>query len=420
MWLLHRAFYFMWLAWGLLLNYYELVKGPNQNLSVAVTCIMGVAICMQGTFIEAFFLYGTGVVLFLIAAFPIIEVGGCINMIIAVVLAGLASVSKFYYKVNTLESQKCVDDMNKILEEKNRALYVGLQKYQFAVECMDNIMFDWDMRKGEITFSRKWQEKFGYETRICDIPKWFSEISFLNKSEKRKILRGIHDSIKNKSLFEIEILVGNQPEKQEWYLLRFNPQFEPDGSIESSIGFLTSIQKQKEKIDVIQTEMRQDYLTGTLNRKGIQEIIEAEFKKADGRMAMFQADLDDFKKINDTYGHPCGDAVLIEASKVFAHLFEESGYVGRIGGDEFVILCLDPGDLKMLKKKIEDLLKQGIAVYWQGSEILVHFSIGGAISQPEDNYTSLYQKVDYALYRAKKKGKNQCYMEEIQEETGHE
>lgn len=417
---IHRIFYMIWLFWGLLLNYYEIVKGPNQNLSVAVTCIMGVAICMQGTLLESFLLCTGAGILFSAAAFPIIDVGGCINVMTAVGLACAASAVKFYYKTDMLMSRKCMDDMNRVLEEKNGELYVSLQKYRFTVESMDNIMFDWDIEHGKVTFSPKWQEKFGYETNVCDLPMWFSTITFLNRSEKQKLLKGLKDAIQNKSLFETEVLVGNQQETQEWYLLRFHPQCEPDGTIKSGIGFLTNIQKQREQVDSIRTKMRQDYLTGILNRKGVQRIAEAQLEKTGGKIMMLLADLDDFKVVNDTYGHPCGDAVLTETAKMLETVFKEDGYAGRIGGDEFMVVCPITEGTENLEKKIGAFIEQGIMVSWKGKEIRIHVSIGGSISRQGDTYITLYQKADYALYRAKKQGKSQCYIEDIQEDGNHE
>ncbi|WP_455391057.1 diguanylate cyclase domain-containing protein [Frisingicoccus sp.] len=414
MMVIHTVFYILWMLWGILLNYYELTRSPQQNLSVIIICILGVAICIQYSPLISLLISGIGALIFGIIAAPIIEVGGLINILAAVVMAFITAHIQFSYKIAALKSQKIIEHVNENLRDANKKLDASLQKFQLVVEQIDNILFDWNLEKNRISFSKRWQKNFGYNPEVTEASKWFSEIPFLSPNEKEEILQGIHHSIQNHELFETEVPIENKHGKIDWYLLRFHPQTETDGSVKSGIGFLTNIQKQKEALAGITEKIYRDALTGTLNRIGMKKAFdEARAQKLPPlNFAALLIDLDNFKQVNDTYGHPCGDAVPLEAARVFRSFFAESGHVGRIGGDEFMILCQKPENLKTFKENLQLLENHGIFIWWKSQEIHVKFSAGCIFSKDGDTYDLLYQKADQALYRAKKLGKGRYYIEE--------
>jgi diguanylate cyclase (GGDEF)-like protein/PAS domain S-box-containing protein len=156
-----------------------------------------------------------------------------------------------------------------------------------------------------------------------------------------------------------------------------------------------------------------DSLTGLANRFQMSQTLEKilEAPKADHRdCAVFLLDLDRFKQVNDTLGHPAGDALLKQVALRLKHAVGDLGRVGRLGGDEFEVVL--PGrvphdDLAKLAQRIIDNLSQPYAI--EDAKVIIGASIGIAIA-PHDGTTSeaIIRNADLALYAAKDRGRG-CY-----------
>jgi diguanylate cyclase (GGDEF)-like protein len=155
-----------------------------------------------------------------------------------------------------------------------------------------------------------------------------------------------------------------------------------------------------------------DKLTGLFNRKYISEVLEVEFKRAkalhsDISIVMF--DIDNFKKVNDTYGHDCGDYILSTlGQQVRAAGLRERDLAGRYGGEEFIIVLTNSDDpqaaevAERIRKKIEDF-----EFVYDGKRISVTISLGVAtIRKDQHNALDLFKAADKALYESKNSGKN--------------
>ena len=150
-----------------------------------------------------------------------------------------------------------------------------------------------------------------------------------------------------------------------------------------------------------------DYLTGLPNRRYFDKRLSELSNDPDrSRLAILHVDLDYFKQVNDTAGHAAGDAVLKSAALMIASVVPESGFVARMGGDEFVILLPDfdtMDELRVVAQHIVRLLKQGVS--YGGSLLQAGASIGVAWMNG-GNAANLLAESDIALYRAKKLGRN--------------
>ncbi len=157
-------------------------------------------------------------------------------------------------------------------------------------------------------------------------------------------------------------------------------------------------------------EARMDGLTGIFGRQqffqtGNQRLLEMKHDR-NGKSGYFIIlDIDEFKRINDIYGHPAGDDVLVNVAEELREIFENKGIPGRLGGDEFVILV----DQEMTREEIESHLiglRDRVRKIRVG-DMRVTCSIG--VIPAENRYTldELYKHADSLLYEAKKKGKDQ-------------
>ena len=159
-------------------------------------------------------------------------------------------------------------------------------------------------------------------------------------------------------------------------------------------------------IDEIKEINKTDYLTKLSNRVnteiGIDEFLKENYDKTN---VLFVIDLDNFKNVNDTYGHKSGDQVLIDASKILKKVFRDSDYIARIGGDEFVVFLGNISNENIVEEKAKLIIKEIKEIPIKNNHI-VGCSVGVAYSNNNDNYNSLFVKADNAMYEAKNAGKN--------------
>ncbi len=174
----------------------------------------------------------------------------------------------------------------------------------------------------------------------------------------------------------------------------------------SIIATLYRNKKQKQ----LENKADTDLLTGLNNKLATERKIK-EFMEAnpDSQSMLFIFDIDNFKKINDTMGHAFGDEVLRSLGQQIRVIFRVSDIIGRAGGDEFIVFLKNISDADVIRreaKKVEDFFKDFKAGEY--TKYSATASIGAAIFPQEGaDFESLYKAADSALYKAKKRGKNQ-------------
>lgn len=155
-------------------------------------------------------------------------------------------------------------------------------------------------------------------------------------------------------------------------------------------------------------QMQKDSLTGLYNKVATQEhvrlLLEQEPEK---QFAFFILDIDHFKEINDQLGHSAGDTVLVEFARTLQEQFRKEDIVGRIGGDEFIAFMPSPDSAFVEERaaKLVGALRRRIEA--EAGVLEVTASIGVALTQQgKTDFEVLYKRADYALYQAKKQGRN--------------
>jgi diguanylate cyclase (GGDEF)-like protein/PAS domain S-box-containing protein len=151
-----------------------------------------------------------------------------------------------------------------------------------------------------------------------------------------------------------------------------------------------------------------DTLTGLPNRQQLFDFLSAELASGGSVTVMF-CDLDDFKIINDSLGHSVGDTVLRMVAQRFSSTARSTEFVGRLGGDEFLVVCrnlLGTDDTRIIAQRFIDEVRRPITV--DGREHVISMSIGIAVSTPDHHDASeLMQEADLAMYSAKRSGRGQ-------------
>jgi diguanylate cyclase len=162
--------------------------------------------------------------------------------------------------------------------------------------------------------------------------------------------------------------------------------------------------------------VREDQLTGSLNRRGLDDVFERESARADRRgtpLCVALLDLDNFKKLNDTYGHLAGDKALRHLVKVVKDTLRSMDVIARFGGEEFLILLpethVDAAASAMVRVQRE--LTKHFFLH-DNEKMLITFSCGVALRHQNEDQASLMARADNAMYKAKTSGKNRVVIAE--------
>ena len=148
-----------------------------------------------------------------------------------------------------------------------------------------------------------------------------------------------------------------------------------------------------------------DALTGLPNRRFLDEHTDRFFETHRDHVAAIFLDIDDFKEINDTYGHDVGDVVLIEFGRRLEHASRDNDIAVRLAGDEFVVLCHDVDET--IARSIADRMVQNLAepIEVNGAPLRIGVSAGVAMASSHDRFEDLLRAADGAMYRAKRESK---------------
>jgi diguanylate cyclase (GGDEF)-like protein len=151
-----------------------------------------------------------------------------------------------------------------------------------------------------------------------------------------------------------------------------------------------------------------DNLTGLQNHKGYTDNISKQlniYRRYKTPFSIIMYDIDNFKEINDTYGHSVGDDVLIEMSKLIKSHIRESDYIFRTGGEEFVILLTETqlDKAQLVAEKIRGSVESDLKTIEDGK---ITISVGVTEVKQDDTESTIYKRVDELLYKSKNSGKN--------------
>lgn len=154
-------------------------------------------------------------------------------------------------------------------------------------------------------------------------------------------------------------------------------------------------------------ERDRDGLTGLLNRRAGEWYIQNHGSEK-GLSAMILLDVDNFKQINDTFGHKNGDAVLVSIASIMDSIFRESDYKIRLGGDEFLIFMTDLPSHGIAIKTVEKFIRSVTNTVLVGEKKMEISCSVGIVFQDgsfKNSFTTLYERADTALYESKREGK---------------
>ncbi len=199
-------------------------------------------------------------------------------------------------------------------------------------------------------------------------------------------------------------------DEERWWELAASPRYDERGAFVGFRGVGSDVTEQRASADKINRMARFDTLTGLPNRLMINETLVRAMAEADKwgkRCAFMMIDLDRFKAVNDTLGHPVGDRLLGRVSERLSQLMGTNELCGRLGGDEFAVVVRDATDTAAVEKLAKAIIDSLSRPYEVDQHTLYIGASVGLATGPRDGRTAemLIRSADLALYRAKDGGR---------------
>lgn len=314
------------------------------------------------------------------------------------IIDGTESVDISFYDIMTIQG-------------KFRHYMQNMNKYRRFLGLSNQVFYEYDYKNDELMVYRYnnaknvmlFREKFAdVEHRVES-----GDTEHSDKAAFETFAECIRNGVDGFNL-KLNGSIFGVPELESGFEVNGGTIYSDDGK-SLSVGVMKSTSRSHDDKAYYLTEAARDSGTGLLNKRAISEYT-IERINAGGDNAMYLAimDVDDFKRINDTYGHMFGDQVLSKVSEIIRSVVGQRGKVGRFGGDEFFVLfenILDEAELRRILKVITK------HILWAYSGVIKDFAVTTSIGiskYPDDGtaYDELFKKADKSLYIAKAKGKN--------------
>lgn len=297
---------------------------------------------------------------------------------------------------------------NEILQKKEQdELRLSLERYRIIMDQTTDIIFEWDIKKDTLSFSSNWRKKFGYEPIGEAISKRIPNSCNIHPEDMPAFLKIMKDSAAGVPYSETEFRIRDIFGNFVWSRIRATVQYDMLNRPVKAVGVIIDINSDKKRHQLLLEQAQRDPLTNLYNKVAARELIEQKMSENfhGEEQVLLIIDVDDFKRVNDVYGHLCGDSLLADVAATLRSQFRDSDLVARIGGDEFLIYLPGTEKEEMIKKigEVLEALKRLRPV--KGAPP-ISCSIGAAIYPKDaDNYFSLFKCADTSLYHIKNSGK---------------
>ncbi len=290
--------------------------------------------------------------------------------------------------------------------KEREELRLSLERHRIISDQTTDIIFEWNIPADTLSFSTNWRKKFGYDPIREKISSQIPLSKNIHSEDIDAFIKIMKDTASGVPYSEAEFRIRDTFGAFTWCRIRATTQYDENHQPVKAVGVILDIDQDKKQRQLLMEQALHDSLTGLLNKAAVKQQVETALNRSDMKSGiLFLLDLDDFKNVNDRYGHLCGDTLLADAAGELKRLFRSTDIVGRIGGDEFLIFLPDATDAAAAKKARE-IMSALSSVTIDGGRSRLSCSIGSA-SFPRDSrdFYSLYHCADLALYHVKYHGK---------------
>jgi len=292
-------------------------------------------------------------------------------------------------------------------------LRLSLERHRIIMDQTNDIVFEWDMREDTLVCSPKWKERFGYEPFTTNVTENLIRASHWHPEDVQIFVEKVQSLRDGANYVEAEVRIANSEGRYLWNRIRVTGLADGQGNVTRAVGVIINIDREKRAAQKLMDQVERDSLTGLLNKAASRRQMEEYLasRNADSYSALLIIDLDNFKAVNDRYGHMFGDEVLMKASQQISGLFRAKDVIARIGGDEFMVFMQDIPGRELVRERCESLKEIFQRLYREELAACgLSCSIGVACAPEHGSaYQELFQRADIAMYQAKGQGKN-CFV----------
>lgn len=310
------------------------------------------------------------------------------------------------------------------LEKQNN---INLERFTVSLEHVSNVLFD-NVLEADITNDCLIGENTNKLTKLLGIPAESSYSQTIEVISQKMVHPDYSEEYRNKlstdhilellsqgsNTFEYECIERSDGENYRWIRLHYCIYKSNATDCVKVISYVKNIEDEKRAFSRLIEKATMDQMTGVLNKMSTKEIIVDLLKKqVEETNIILMIDIDNFKNINDVYGHDVGDEVIIAICQLIKNNFRDTDIIGRMGGDEFLVCLRENFNYDIIETKISPLLSavEQTCIEINGQIVKeVTVSIGVVNTFGNDNFDQLYHYADVAMYKAKANGKNQYYV----------
>ena len=285
-----------------------------------------------------------------------------------------------------------------------------IERHQIILDQSNDIIFEWNPVSDTMAYSTNWEKKFGYTPIKDHVSEKLLRISHIHPQDISTLEQMASRLRLGPAYEEIQLRLAGGDGRYRWCKVRATSLTDEQGTVYKIVGLLMDIDAEKRATQILKDEAQRDGLTRLYNKNISRKKIEAMLAELDSKdkAALFIIDMDNFKRINDNYGHMFGDVVLQDFAGELAKLFRTGDIIARIGGDEFLVFMNHIPDEEIVKARAKLIIEASHKIF-KNNQIAFTPSCSIGVSffaKDGQNYEDLFQRSDEALYEAKAKGKN--------------
>lgn len=291
--------------------------------------------------------------------------------------------------------------------------------FRKSLEFASDMLTDYTISKNKyVADTSKWYDMFGFEF-IANEKKTNEEIfNRLHDDDKNqfkayrdKIFTDIYDNLEKQ--MQIEFRIKMKDNEYHWILRRDILVKGKTDDIEHVLTSYALIDERKKTEIELSSKAHYDQMTKLYNRATFMMRAKEWMKNNENaECSMIFVDADNFKSVNDTYGHEAGDDVIRYMADTLRTAVDDKGLCGRYGGDEFIAFIYDSKNAEEIAKKVVEIMPNDFQIPSQPEVVLSVHSSAGIANYPEHAYDAenLLKRADEAMYVAKKSGKDRYVM----------
>ncbi len=316
-------------------------------------------------------------------------------------------------RFKTYEFQVISEVFNSLLDE----FYVSEDVHKTIASLSESMLFEWDLHGKTLYVSQNFRDTFDLDYEKANIFEDSFLSSLMSEVDARHFVKdmgtlneGLREYVEN------EFQIKTRSNTEIWVNIKASAFTNRSGVVTKIIGVITDINNRKKSSLQLSQKASYDFLSQLYNRstflKELQKLL--DLKRINERYAILFIDVDDFKFINDRYGHNVGDEVIKYVSDTIKECLGKGGIAGRFGGDEFVICLTDKEKVNHVddfSMSIIDALYAGYKCAAAGVTLNINASVG--IALVPDHGTGAEELVgaaDEAMYFVKKNGKSNYHI----------